>query len=158
MAGGKSNGGTATAVKGAPRADDFAEGGEERQLAEPWTPGAIGEAMIAELASVTLIRTKLTKGDQPDTPLALFRRCVIRDARGGLTFYAGLCLALGAGLRIRVKSEDAGKVLSLIYDGEKDSQKGNAAKVFRVYEQSAEKHAAMMRAAGVEATHDDLPF
>lgn len=164
MAGGKQNGGTATAKPAttakasAPAADPFATGGEERTLAEPWTPSDVGEAMIAQLVGVTLIKTKLTKGDQPDTPMANFAHCVVRGTDGSLTYYAGLCLALGAGLRLRIKEGDAGKVLSLIYDGEKPSGKGNPAKVYRVFDQTTEKHAELMKAAGVESPSDDLPF
>jgi hypothetical protein len=159
MAGGKPQTAPAPKSTPAPKGEDaFATGGEERTLAEPWTPSEPGEAMIARLAGVALIKTKLTKGDQPDTPMANFAHCVVRDTNGKLTYYGGLCLALGAGLRLRVKEADAGKVLSLIYDGEKPSGKGNPAKVYRVFEQTDAKHAEMMKSAGVEAVDDDLPF
>lgn len=136
-------------------ADDFAQGGEVRELAEAWIPGTKGEALLGRLTRVDDIRTKLSKTKDDKAPLAVFGPVVLRDEKGEKKAYANMAVVLGASLRHRIsRDRDIGQVFALIYDGTQQTDSGTM-HVYNVFTQPNEKLASELAKLGAS---DDLPF
>ena len=137
--------------------DDFTDGGEDRNIAEPWIPARAGEALMGRLVRVSDIVTKVSKANET-APLAEFGPCVVRDDKGNKVAYRSLAVMLSASLRLRInRAQDIGKVFAIVYNGEVESPRGKMHD-FKVVEQKREKLADALKAAGVESADDDLPF
>jgi hypothetical protein len=136
-------------------ADDFAQGGEAREMAEAWVPAQKGEAILGRLVRVTDIPTRLSKTKDDKAPLAEFGPVVIRDEAGKKKAYASIAVVLGASLRHRIhRDKDIGQVFALIYDGTMQTDNGTM-HVYNVLAQPNEKLAAELQKLGAS---DDLPF